>query len=397
MLGQIPDNFRSQTTTVQTTGDIVPDLAPFDELMTAFVHEHRVPGAALAVAKNGTLLYSRGFGLADIKAERQVEPTTRFRLASLSKPITAAAILTLVRDGKLTLSEKLVDIVKPSDSGLAASKLDARISKVTISDLLRHRGGWDRDASFDPMFRAIRIGRHFGKTGAADISETIKYMFEQPVDFEPGERYAYSNFGYCLLGRVIEQRSGRSYSDYIQEAVFKPLGIRSARLGKSLTAEANEATYYTEEADMVDGVVDGTLGQKVPRQYGGQIIENFDAHGGWIASAEDVVRFAGAFDQPSKILPATLVNLAFTPLVSEKKDDVFYGFGWSVRQRPDGRNNTWHTGAISGTSTLLVRRYDGLTWAVLFNARHGRNKKQLASLIDPLLHKAATAVRTWPK
>ena len=392
LLGQIPSDFRSPTHKVRVTGERIQELTPFDELMTSFVREHRIPGAALAVSREGKLVYSRGFGLANIEKKQPVEPTTRFRLASLSKPITAAAILTLVRDDKLRLNEKLVDIVKP----LNVSKLDIRINKITIADLLRHRGGWDRDESFDPMFRAIRIGKHFEKGGPADIPDTIRFMFAHPLDFDPGERYAYSNFGYCLLGRVIEQRSGNRYGDYVQEMVFKPLGIQSAALGKSLSTAPNEATYYTRDADIVEGVVDGAIGKKVPRQYGGQIIENFDAHGGWIASAEDTVRFASAFDDGSKLLPAKLIKSAFTPLADESTDDVFYGIGWSVRQRKDGSKNTWHTGAISGTSTLLVRRHDNLSWAVLFNARHNHKKKQLASLIDPLVHRAADAVAIWP-
>jgi CubicO group peptidase (beta-lactamase class C family) len=140
----------------------------------------------------------------------------------------------------------------------------------------------------------------------------------------------------------------------------------------------------------------------VPLPYGAWYLEAMDAHGGWISTAPDLVRFGSAFNQPDrcKILKADSIKTMFARpdgLAGHTKDgkakDSFYGCGWQVRTvGRDDRINTWHTGALDGTETLLVRRSDGLTWAVLFNTRNG-----LIAKIDPLLHQAADKVKRWPK
>jgi N-acyl-D-amino-acid deacylase len=132
-----------------------------------------------------------------------------------------------------------------------------------------------------------------------------------------------------------------------------------------------------------------------------------DAHGGWVASAVDLVRFASAFDDPKRcpVLSPAGIRTMFSPPAGPvgpepggRPKERYYGCGWSVQVLgPRGVGNTWHTGAMPGTSTLLVRRFDGLDWAVLFNTQHGPGGEKLADLIDPLLHQAADSVRAWPK
>ena len=131
-----------------------------------------------------------------------------------------------------------------------------------------------------------------------------------------------------------------------------------------------------------------------------------DAHGGWIASAVDLVHFASAFDSPiqCKILNATSIDAMFArpdgqagETTDHRPKTVYYGCGWNVRPAGgQGRLNTWHTGSLDGTATLLVRRHDGLNWAILFNSRNGAGGKYLAGAIDGLIHKAADEVKSWP-
>jgi N-acyl-D-amino-acid deacylase len=392
---------------ILATGRANPDLAPFDQLMTSFLRRHRLPGGALAVAREGRIVYARGFGLANREREKPVRPRSLFRIASISKPLTAVAILQLVERGKLRLSDRVFDVLELRPPRSPGTSFDRRWRRVTILHLLHHTGGWDREKSFDPMFRSPAIVEDMGGEPPAMPDAIIRYMLRRPLDFEPGERYAYSNFGYCLLGRVIEKASGQGYEEYVRQEVLAPLGIKSMRLGKTLPRgrAPGEVRYHVNEGETAPAVMGPRLGKPVPLPYGAWCLEALDAHGGWIASAPDLVRFASAFDDPEHcpiLGPRSIERMFARPegLAGHHKDgkprDAYYGCGWMVRPVGEGRRNTWHGGSLDGTSTLLVRRSDGLTWAVLFNSRSSAEKEEPAVAIDPLLHQAADAVKHWP-
>jgi len=363
--------------------------------MISFMREHEVPGASLAVSKNGVLVYSRGFGFRDVDLAKPVLPSTRFRIASISKPITSAAIASLVKSGKMKFDDPLVAFLTPTERAW----LHPQLRSVTIKQILQHRGGWDRERSSDPMFETVEIGKSLQLGRPANQEELIKFVLHRAPDFEPGTKYAYSNFGYCLLGRVIETVSNQPYGEFVKATIFNRPSGTSLDLGQTLTVQPNETKYYVRPRKFVTGVVPGALGQRVQTQYGGWSIENLDSHGGWISSAEDLVRFADLFNSP------TSASFLTEPIVSEMfsnptghDSDVFYGYGWLVR-RVNGvsKVNTWHNGSLPGTSTLLVRRHDGFNWAVLFNSRDGKGAKNLSTLIDPLIHRAVNRVKDWPR
>jgi N-acyl-D-amino-acid deacylase len=181
------------------------------------------------------------------------------------------------------------------------------------------------------------------------------------------------------------------------------------RLGATLPDKRvrGEVQYHVPKNARGPAVMGPHLGELVPRPYGAWCLESMDAHGGWLASAPDLVRFATAFDDPQhcKILKPQTIDVLFARppgAAGQTRDgkprDAYYACGWMVRPIGDeGKINTWHTGYLDGTSTLLVRRHDGLTWAVLFNSRTSAKKVEPASAIDPLLHKAADAVKNWPR
>jgi N-acyl-D-amino-acid deacylase len=392
------------------TGEADSRMHPFDDLVSKLVEEHKIPGAALAVARNGHLVYSRGFGRADLETRAPVEPDALFRIASISKPITAVAILILVEQGKLGLDERAFDRLGDDRRFSAHGTPDARLAQITIRQLLQHTAGWDRDVSFDPMFRPLEIARTLNTEPPVGPAEVIRYMRGQPLDFPPGERYAYSNFGYCVLGRLIEIVSGEPYEAYVQEHVLKPLGITRMQLGKTLLEGrlAGEVRYYEPGDRRGPAVVGPQIGQNVPLPYGTWYLEAMDAHGGWIASAVDLVRFATAFDDPGAcpILKAESIAEMFARPAglaghdaAGKDKPVHYGLGWSVRQNGYRYSPIqWHTGSLDGTSTILVRRADRLAWAMLFNTRNGAaSEKAPARVIDPLLHEAAAKVTEWPE
>jgi CubicO group peptidase (beta-lactamase class C family) len=388
---------------IPATGAADPRLAPFDDMMIDFLKKHpQVPGAALAVAREGEIVYNRGFGSADGKMP--VRPRSRFRVASISKPITAAAILQLIERGKLKLDDKVFDILDLERFKVAAS-FDPRWQTITIRQLLQHTAGFDRDKSFDPMFVNSRICGEFRIESPALPKDIMRYMLRRPLDFNPGDRYAYSNFGYCLLGRVIETISGTAYEDYVRREVLLPVGASDTFLGKTLPEDRlpDEVHYFCAGKTGL-AIVGPQTGAKVPVPYGVWRQESLDSHGGWVSTASDLVRFAASFDKPNAcpILSAESIETMFAcppgaaghqPSGAEKS--VYYACGWNVRPGKLGRS-TWHTGSLTGTSTLLVRRGKGnLTWAVLFNG-NAAPQKAAATIIDPLVHVAADAVKEWP-
>lgn len=324
----------------------------------------------------------------------------------MSKPLTAVAILQLVERGKLQLTEHVFDVLKPPRS---TGQTDPRLKEITVLHVLQHRGGWDRDKSFDPMFRSVLIARAFNVPPPARPGQIVRYMMSQRLDFNPGEKEAYSNFGYCVLGRLIEKVSGQSYEAYVRNEVLAPIGIHDMRLGKTLLSKRapREVKYYDEKDRTGRSVFSPNVGKLVPLPYGAWCLEAMDAHGGWLASAEDLVRFACTFDVPArcKVLRSPAVAAMFARPegsagyeANGKPRDAYYACGWMVRPiGRAGRVNTWHTGALDGTSTLLVRRHDGLCWAVLFNTRKGPDGEELADAIDGLVHKAADSVTVWPQ
>lgn len=387
-------------------------LESFDRLMTEFLTENKMPGASLAVARNGRLVYARGFGFGDVEAKTPVQPDSLFRIASISKPITAAAIMQLVERGKLKLDDHLVDLLDVRHEGKPVPPGDPRLKDVTVRHLLQHRGGWDRDKSFDPMFRSVKFAKELGAEPPANSWQVITAMWSRPLDFEPGERYSYCNYGYCLLGRIIEKVSGMPYDTYVHKEILEPLGIDSMRIGKTLIEgrAPGEVRYVMgDNGRKKEGpaVLGPTLGEPIAMPYGGWYLEAMDAHGAWIASAPDLVRFASAFDAPrfGTILNAASVETMFSRpdgRAGHKADGTpeatYYACGWHVRDKqPNNGMNTWHNGYLDGATCLLVRRHDGLAWAVLFNSDTGSNGKSAAVAIDALVHKVANAVKEWPE
>lgn len=375
-------------------------FANIDRDMQEFMQHHRLPGASLAVTNNGRIVYARGYGYADIATKKQVEPNSLFRIASLSKPLTAVAILQLVEQGKLGLQEKVMETLDYQRDIATIAEFDERLKDITIEHLLEHRGGWDRDKSFDAMFQSVRFANLAGIPPPADQASIIKVMLSQKLDFDPGERYAYSNFGYCLLGRVIERRSGQAYDDYVNEHVLGPLGITSMKLGSTRLAgrAENEVRYY--HAGTGKSVFALDLDQTVPWPYGAWNLEAMDSHGGWLATASDLAKFAAAFDDPEHCLilrKESIDRMYQRPpglagyTADGKEKPTYYSLGWSNQQVDQGLNHS-HTGSLPGTATILFRRYDGKNFVVLLNSRTSPAASHLGRAMEPLLREMSVDI-----
>ena len=371
------------------SGQAVAGLEVYDDYFQALVGDDAKLAVQVAIGRHGRVIFSRGYGWAEPGVP--LSPDSLFRIASISKPVTSAAIGQLVDAGRLSLDDKIVDRL-----GLTAK--DERWHAITLRHLLQHRAGFDRDKSGDPMFMSRRIAADLGVPAPADGPAIVRWMLARPLDFAPGERYAYSNFGYLLLGNVIEKVTGQSYEAYCQEHIWRAVGAARPRLGRSLLADRAPGEVLLDGAEPPRDSVFGEPGTKVPTPYGTFFFEPMAAHGGWLASAADLVRFAQAFDDPAHSPRLSAGTIAATFARPDAgTEPTWYGLGWSVRDCGEGRLNTWHTGAIPGTSTLLVRRWDGLDWAVLFNRRSNADHKDYASAVDGVMHELAAKVKAWPE
>lgn len=373
------------------TGLYIPELQPIDQTIQDFMKKWDIPGASVALSKDGRLVYARGFGLSNRETGTLVTPENQFRIASLSKPITAIAIMQLVQEGHLGL-DSLVFGENGILSDPAYSRIkDPRTKEITVRHLLQHTAGWDRNLSGDPMCDPMRIAETMGVPRPADAITIIRYMLQQPLDFHPGARFAYSNLGYNILGRVIEKISGLSYRTYVHTHLFQPLGISHTVLGESLVSDlkGQEVTYYPSPgAKEVPSVYNPQ--ERVPSPYGGFHLGAMDAHGGWIATASDLVRLLTAVDgfdtRPDLLSRASISAMTATT----GKQWPGYALGWCVNER----NNWWHSGSLPGSSASMVRTREGFTWCILLNRRS--EDLNYFKELDTLLWQGIREVVAWP-
>lgn len=385
----------SKTTPDHKTGP----AESFNSIIPGLMSKWSIPGGVVGLVKDEKLVYVEGFGVADKTTGSKPGPASLFRIASLSKPVTAAAVLKLVEDGLLSLDDKpfvMLDDLRSTST----PDLDPRIYDITVRDLLQHSGGWDREASFDPMFRSVEIAQEMGVTPPAGPETVISYMFNKPLDLAPGTKYAYSNFGYCVLGRIIERVTNKTYEEYVRENILGPMGITGMQLGKSRLNERlpGEVLYYDHPgAPLTTSVFPGDAGP-VPWPYGGFYLEAMDAHGGWVASAVDLLRFVchvdGRPQVPDLLSPGTLELMTSRPPLQEWQGSAwYYAFGWQVRP-VNNEANWWHTGSLPGTTTLLVRANNKLAWAALFNSRPEDSDGFMLEL-DQAMWQAVNRVNEW--
>jgi N-acyl-D-amino-acid deacylase len=264
-------------------------------------------------------MYSRGFGWADRDKKKPVEPNALMRIASVTKPITAAIIHNMVDAQKISLDDKAFGLIAILPPG--GNVADPRVFDITIGQLLEHKGGWDREQAFDPMFRTAQIKQELQLNKQAGPNEVIRYMLTQPLQFAPGERSAYSNFGYCVLGRVIEKVMTKPYMECVREEICKPLGITDIKPACTQISNRDPREVWYPVTNNVF------------------TIEAMDSHGGLIASAPALCRFMQAY------------------WISGK------------RRLPDQRQQWFFFGTLPGTTAMARQREDGVNVAVLMNNR----------------------------
>jgi N-acyl-D-amino-acid deacylase len=388
---------------IPVSGVAVAGMGSVDVRIRNFMQKFSIPGGAVAVMRDGRLIYARGFGYADAENKTPVQPDALFRIASVSKPITAAAIMKLVEEGRLDVDDPVAPFIAHLAPAPGAT-VDPRWDQITIRHLLNHAGGWDRmkpNGGFDPIDRPWTAATAVGAAAPASPETLIRYMKGIPLDFTPGEKFAYSNFGYIILGRVIERVSGMPYPEYVRSRVLDPVGATRTQQGKSrmLDALAGEVRYYTPPFSVNQPVVPSVFPGEgtVPFNYGGFHLEAGDASGAWVSSTIDLLRFVGGVDglatRPDILSPALVGEMTGSGQVVCLSGGCHYGFGWFVR--PTQGDATWtHGGSLPGTTAMLVRSYHNFAWVGLFNARSVTPNSEAE--LDAVLWNAINGVTSFP-
>lgn len=334
-----------ETTLISNIDTDTGAFVNLEKSLRSLYKAYDVPGASFAISKDGILEHSYCFGYANKSTKEPVTDSSIFRIASVSKPITSVAIMKLIEQVKLSINDTVF-----GDNGILGNTYGTqaysdREKHITVQHLLEHTAGgesWDNEGendSSDPIY----TNPDFNHT------ELINWVLDtREPSIIPGTSFYYSNFGYCLLGRIIEKLTNISYEDYVVDSILKPMGIINMKIGGNKKSDKfhNEVEYY----------------DKYWTAYGLNMTLS-DANGGWIASAIDLINFSNhvdGFNSVEDILDSSTIQL----MVSPSELEPGYAKGWGL----EDSGKTWlHFGGLPGTSSLLVRFSNGISWVLLMN------------------------------
>jgi CubicO group peptidase (beta-lactamase class C family) len=311
-----------------------------DDYIRSRMEIRHIPGLSVAVVKDGKVLLAKGYGLANVELFVPATENTVYQLASVTKQFTATAIMMLVEEGKIFLDDK---ITKHLDG------LPIAWGSVTVRHLLNHTSG----------IKSYTSAPNFSKTARQDYTreEIIKLIAEAPMDFAPGDRWAYNNTGYFLLGMIIEKVSGKEYGAFLNERIFQRLGMTSTRVNDLTEIIKNRATGYTWQKD---------------RLRNGEYVsptQPFSA-GALTSTVLDLTKWDAAL-YTERVLKQSSLEQMWTPTKLNDGRTRGYGFGWEMDVYRT-RRRIAHGGGIQGFSTYICRFLDDkLTVIVLTNQDSG--------------------------
>lgn len=311
-------------------------IALLEKLLAAQLAEQRIPAISVAVADRFAPMYCGAFGIADLENNVRAGTGTVFRLASISKPITAVAAMQLAERGRLDLDAPVQQYLP---------WFPAKPWPITCRALLGHLSGIRHYRTPEELLST----RHY-----LSLAEALKIFADDPLEFEPGTRFRYSTYGYNLLGAVIEAAAGMKFSEYLRRQVFAPAGAERIQPDDVHRIIPNRARGYRRTAaGTVENCALADTSNKIPG-------------GGLVATAEDLMRFALALLE-GRLLKRETVELMFTPQRTRDGRATGYGLGWYVGERA-GRRWVEHSGSQPGASThLLMLPERGMVVAALTN------------------------------
>ncbi|MEK7724789.1 MAG: serine hydrolase domain-containing protein [Acidobacteriota bacterium] len=301
-----------------------------DEFINAEMQKLHVPGVAVAVIKDGKVIKNKGYGLANVETNTPVTTETVFKIGSISKPIIAMGIMLLVEEGKISLDDKVSKYL----DGTPETWKD-----ITVRHLLSHTSGIIREA---PGFDPAKI--------QAD-ADVIKTAYQSPMVFTPGEKYQYCNVGYFSLAEIIRKVSGKPWSDFLTERIFKPFGMNSTRTTTFAEIVPNRANGYS------------FINNKLSNS---EVYLALRPSGAFLSTISDMIKLEAALNGKDFLKPETR-KLMWTPFKFNDGKDSTYGLGWTI-DVVNGRKRIGHGGSLNGFRSNYARFVeDGVTVIVLTN------------------------------
>jgi CubicO group peptidase (beta-lactamase class C family) len=365
------------------------EFAGVEKTLKSFMRKWSIAGASIAISKKGKLIFARGFGYADTASKTETQPYNQFRIASISKLVTAIGIMKLREEGKLSLDDKVFGPDGILNDPYFSEPKDKRVYGITVAHLLSHEAGWSQRYG-DQMFMPILVADNMGVKPPADTKTIVRFALNKRLHFTPGNGRAYSNLGYSILGLVIEKVSGMSYEDFCRQVIFEPLGIYDMKIAGNLASEKNpfEVTYYEPTDVVLKPSIYGT-GELVTPSYGGNDIRALGGAGAWLSTAPDLMRLLLAVDGFNT--KPDILNDESIKFMTDN-DNGFAPVGWKTTVF----NGTWwRTGSFPGSAGMMKRQSDGISWVVLFNSS-AWNGPEIYSYINNMMYRVISQIKPWP-
>ena len=330
------------------------ERARVDSLMSS-IYQSGSPGAAIAVIKNGSVVFKKGYGLADLDSRARVTTATNFNICSLTKQFTAYAILQLQQEGKLSLDDKLSRFFPDFVPGVA--------NKVSVRQLLTHSSGIK---DHYPYVDRARYKEFWDK----DVLTALRTI--DSVNFPPGSRYRYSNTAFCLLALIIEKLSGETYPEYLRNHVFVPLNMLRSNVihpewrisDRAFGYECDKDTFKISDANQ--SLFFSTMGD-----------------GGVYTSIDDYLRWITAIQQKMVVKPDLVQEAQSAQFPIDTARKLFYGFGWFVAGSGDSRL-VYHTGSNGGFRTIVLTKPAAKYAVIIFSNRSDVDLEDLVRIINKI-------------
>jgi len=367
---------------VPIQGAPVPELEVFDDLMHDYMVDNDIGAGILGMMKEGKIVYLRGFGFKDQAHAIPLPENTIMRIASVTKPITAAAVRTLIQAGAIGLNQQVFSL-EPGDGGILdyepwdPDTVSPVLNLITVEHLLQHEGGWDRNQSVgDLTYKEVEIAEEmaFDPYRVPTREETVRWIMSQPLQFVPGTDRVYSNVGYLILGLIVEQVSGTDLYTFWREFILDDsLWFPTSEFEPGRTFAADQdprEPWYDNNGAYGQNVFD-PYGNNVPLPYGSWNHEARIGQGGLISTAVPLLHHLDRF-----FINGSLIGL---PLGVAGADEA-------------------HDGRLRGTEAMARQRPDGVNYVLLLNKRvpsdaSGMYVRELQALIDDVLDNEPI---TWP-